>query len=133
MLHDPFLRIINNMDNSTFILFMLSFVSMTALARKDSKKLFTMLEESNKTVFQMKDAMDVSFKELQLNMDSVLKSHVLYKKPSLKTFRTETNQTIVEVDIHCCQKKAAEKQSCQRRLVPNDVIIIIEEIVSDPE
>ena len=74
----------------------------------------------------MKDAMGVSFKELQLNMDNVMKSHVIYKIPSLKTVHTETNETIVEVDIHCCQIEAAEKRSCQRRLVPNDVIIIIE-------
>ena len=65
-------------------------------------------------------------------MDNVLKSQVLYKKPSLKTVYTETKETIVEVDIHCCQKEAAEKQSCQRRLVPNDVIIIIEDIASGP-
>ena len=81
----------------------------------------------------MKDAMDVFSKELQLNMDNVLKSHVIYKNLSLKTVHTETNETIVEVDIHCCQMNAAEKRSCQRRLVPNDVIIIIEEIASDPE
>ena len=59
-----------------------------------------MLEESNETIFQMKDAMDVSVKELQLNMDNVLKSHVIYKKSSLKTVHTETNGTIVEVDKH---------------------------------
>ena len=62
------------MYNSTFILFMFSFVSMTAFrfsiyfivrARKDSKSLFTMIEESNKIIFQIKDAMDFSFKELQ--------------------------------------------------------------------
>ena len=29
-----------------------------------------MLEESNETIFQMKDAMYFSFKELQLNMDN---------------------------------------------------------------
>ena len=39
-----------------------------------------MLKELNETIFQMKDAMDFSFKELQLNMDSILKSHVIYKK-----------------------------------------------------
>ena len=38
-----------------------------------------MLEESNETIFQMKDAMYFSFKELQLNMDNWLKSHVIYK------------------------------------------------------
>ena len=71
--------------------------------------------------------MDFSFKELQLNMDNVLKIHVIYKKkPSLMTVHTETNETIVKVDIHCCQMGAAEKRSCQRQLVPNDVIIIIE-------
>ena len=47
--------------------------------------------------------MDVSFKELLLNVDNVLKSHVIYKKPSLKTVHTETNETIVDVDIQCCQ------------------------------
>ena len=117
------------MDNSTFILFMFSFVSMTAFgfsiylivrARKDSKRLFTMLE----------DAMDVSFKELQLNMHNVLKRYVIYKKPRLNTVNTETNETIVEVYI---QMEAAEKRSCQRRMVPNDIIIIIEDIASDPE
>ena len=41
-----------------------------------------MLEESNETIFQMKDAMYFSFKELQLNMDNWLKSHVIYKKQS---------------------------------------------------
>ena len=81
----------------------------------------------------MKDAMDASFKELQLNMDNVLKSHVIYKKPSLKTVHTETNDTIVKVDIHCCKMEAAEKRSCQRQFAPNDVIITIEEIASDPE
>ena len=94
------------MYNSTFILFMFSFVSMTAFefsiyfilrARKYSKRLFTMLEESNRIVFQIKDAMDFSFKELQLNMDNVLKSNIIYKKPRLKTVHTETNETIVEV------------------------------------
>ena len=123
-------------------MFMFSFVSMTAFglsiylimrARKDSKRLFTMLEESKETVYQIKDAMDVSIKELQVNMDNVLKSHVIYKKPSLKTVHTETNETIVEVDIHSYQLEAAEKRSCQRRLVTSDVIIIIEEIASDPE
>ena len=49
-----------------------------------------MLEELNETIFQMKDAMNVSFKELQLNMDNVLKSHVIYKKLGLKTVHTET-------------------------------------------
>ena len=58
-----------------------------------------MLEESNRIIFQIKDAMYVSFKELQLNMDNVLKSYVIYKKPRLKTVHTETNETIVEVDI----------------------------------
>ena len=38
-----------------------------------------MLEESNETIFQMKDAMYFFFKELQLNMDNWLKSHVIYK------------------------------------------------------
>ena len=52
-----------------------------------------MLEESNGTIFQMKDTMDVSFKELQLNMDNVLKSHVIYKNPSLKIVHTKTNET----------------------------------------
>ena len=61
------------MYNSTFILFMFSFVSMTAFgfsiyfivrARKDSKRLFTMLEESNKIILKIKDAINVSFKEL---------------------------------------------------------------------
>ena len=41
-----------------------------------------MLEESNETIFQMKDAMYFSFKELQLNMNNWLKSHVIYKKQS---------------------------------------------------
>ena len=84
-----------------------------------------MLEESKETNFQIKEAaMDVSFKELQLKI-----VNVIYKT----TVQTETNETIVEVDIHCCQMEAAEKRSCQRRLVPNDVIIMIEEIASDPE
>ena len=61
-----------------------------------------MLEESNETIFQMKDAKYFSFKELQLNMDNRLKSRIIYKKHSLKTVHTETNKTIVEVDIHCC-------------------------------
>ena len=81
----------------------------------------------------MKDAMDISFKELQINIDNVLKSHIIYKKPSLKTVHTETNETIIEVDTYCCQMGAAEKRSCQRRLVPNNVIIIIEEIASHPD
>ena len=49
------------------------------------KRLPTMLEESNETIFQMKDAKYFSFKELQLNMDNWLKSHIIYKKHSLKT------------------------------------------------
>ena len=40
-----------------------------------------MLEESNETIFQMEKAMNISFKELQLNMDNVLKSHVIFKSP----------------------------------------------------
>ena len=64
-----------------------------SLARKDSKRLLSMLEELNETSFQMKDAMDVSFKELKLNMDNVLKSHVIYKNPSLKIVHTKTNKT----------------------------------------
>ena len=36
-----------------------------------------MLEESNETIFQMKDAMYFFIKELQLNMDNWLKSHVI--------------------------------------------------------
>ena len=66
------------------------------------KRLPTILEELNETIFQMKDAKYFSFKELQLNMDNWLKSHIIYKKHSLKTVHTETNKTIVEVDIHCC-------------------------------
>ena len=34
------------------------------------KRLPTMLEELNETIFQMKDAKYFSFKELQLNMDN---------------------------------------------------------------
>ena len=51
--------------------------------RKDSKRLFITLEESNKTIFQMKDAMDTPFKRLQLNMDNVPieKSYNLKKSP----------------------------------------------------
>ena len=60
-----------------------------------------MLEESNETILQMKDAKYFSFKKLQLNMDNWLKSHIIYKKHSLKTVHAETNKTIVEVDIHC--------------------------------
>ena len=52
------------------------------------------------------------------------------KNTRLKTVHTDTNETIVEVDI---QMEAAEKRNCQRRLVPNDIIIIIEDIASDPE
>ena len=44
--------------------------------------------------------MDVSFKELQLNMDIVLKSQVIYKKPNLETVHIETNETIVKGDIY---------------------------------
>ena len=40
-------------------------------ARKGLKSLPTKLEESNETIFQMKDAMYFSFKELQLNMDYI--------------------------------------------------------------
>ena len=53
----------------------------------------SMLEELNETSFQMKDAMDVSFKELKLNMDNVLKSHLIYKNPSLTIVHTKTNKT----------------------------------------
>ena len=66
-------------------------------------------------------------------MDNVLKSHVIYKKPDLKKVHTETSETILKVDIYCCQMEAAKNWSCQRRLVLNDVIIIIEDIASDPE
>ena len=84
----------NNMDTSNLYCSCFSFVSMTAFglfiyliarARKDSKRLFTMLEELNETIFQLKDAMDFSFRELQLNMDNVLKS--------LKILHTKTNET----------------------------------------
>ena len=99
-----------------------------------------MLADSNETNLQLKDAMDVSFKELQLNINSILKSHIIHQKPSLKTVHTETTETIVEVDVHFHQMDAAEKRSCQRlptsterQLVSNDVIIIIEDIASDPE
>ena len=124
---------------------MFSFVSMTAFglsiylivrARKDLKWLFTMLEESNETIFQMKEAMYVSFKELQLNMDKVLKSHVIYNKPSLKTIHNETNKTIVEVDIHCCQMEAAKTAKLPNTIGPKGryyTIITIEEIASYPE
>ena len=39
-------------------------------ARKGLTSLPIMLEESNETIFQMKDAMYFFFKELQLNMDN---------------------------------------------------------------
>ena len=39
-------------------------------ARKGLTSLPIMLKESNETIFQMKDAMYFSFKELQLNMDN---------------------------------------------------------------
>ena len=39
-------------------------------ARKRLTSLPIMLEESNETIFQMKDAMYFFFKELQLNMDN---------------------------------------------------------------
>ena len=111
-LHDPFLRII---IWTTRLLYcpqlcpwlMTAFglsIYLIVRARKgfNLKRLPTMLEESNETIFQMKDAKYFSFKELQLNMDNWLKSHIIYKKHSLKTVHTETNKTIVEVDIHCC-------------------------------
>ena len=44
-------------------------ICLIVKARKGLKSLPTMLEESNETIFQMKDAMYFSFKELQLNMD----------------------------------------------------------------
>ena len=50
-----------------------------------------MNEELNETIFQMKNTMDVSFKVLQLNMDNVLKSHVIFKNPSLR--KAHTRQT----------------------------------------
>ena len=75
-----------------------------------------MLEESNETIFQMKDAKYFPFKELQLNMDNRLKSHIIYKKHSLKTVHTGTNKTIVEVDIH--RKKWPRRDSNQGRPTP---------------
>ena len=69
------------MDDLTFILS--SIVSMTddsiwtlhlfdceSPKRLQLKEAATMLEESNETIFQMKDAKYFSFKELQLNMDN---------------------------------------------------------------
>ena len=80
-----------------------------------------MLEESNETIFQMKDAKYFSFKELQLNMDNWLKSHIIYKKHILKTVHAETNKTIVEVDIHCCHGwRLQESQTNDAGKLKND-------------
>ena len=46
-------------------------ICLIVKARKGLKSLPTMLEESNETIFQMKDAMYFSFKELQLNMNYI--------------------------------------------------------------
>ena len=46
-------------------------ICLIVIARKGLKSLPTMLEESNETIFQMKDAIYFSFKELQLNMDYI--------------------------------------------------------------
>ena len=162
------------MDNLTIIL--ISCLSMTTLAmlslglfiylivrsKNDSKKMLTRLTESNETLFQMKDATDSSFNEFQLHMDCRLKSYVVYQKPTLKTVHTQTNETIVEVDVHCHRNEIAEKQSCttnetivevdvqshrnaiaevqscptfieSERTISSDVIIVIEEIASNPE
>ena len=47
-----------------------------------------MLEESNETIFQMKDAMYFSFKELQLNMDYIfciaIRSNITLHDPFLR-------------------------------------------------
>ena len=163
------------MDN--LIIILISCLSMTTLAilslglfiylivrsKNDSKKMLTRLTESNETLFQMKDATDSSFIEFQLHMDRRLKSHVVYQKPILKTVYTQTNETIVEVEVHCHRNEIAENQSCppnetivevdvqchrneiaekqsgptfigsEERTISSDVIIVIEEIASDPE
>ena len=125
--------------------------------------MLTRLTESNETLFQMKDATDSSFNEFQLHMDRRLKNYVVYQKPTLKTVHTQTNETIIEVDIHCHRNEISEKQSCptnetiveldvqchrteiaekqsgptvigsEERSISSDVIIVIEEIASDPE
>ena len=57
-------------------------------ARKGLKSLPTMLEESNETIFQMKDAMYFSLKELQLNMDYIfciaIRSNITLHDPFLR-------------------------------------------------
>ena len=65
-------------------------ICLIVKARKGLKSLPTMLEESNETIFQMKDAMYFSFKELQLNMDYIfciairsnIKTLTLYSDPN---------------------------------------------------
>ena len=46
-------------------------ICLIVKAQKGLKSLPTMIEESNETIFQMKDAMYFSFKELQLHMDYI--------------------------------------------------------------
>ena len=63
-------------------------ICLIVKARKGLKSLPTMLEESNETIFQMKDAMYFSFKELQLNMDYIfciaIRSNITLHDPFLR-------------------------------------------------
>ena len=87
------------MDNLTFILYSIVYMTDDSIwtfpaicsivkARKGLKSLSTMLEESNETIVQMKDAMYFSFKELQLNMDYIfciaIRSNITLHDPFLR-------------------------------------------------
>ena len=63
------------MDNLNFILYSIVYMTDDSIWSLhifdcESTSLPIMLEESKETIFQMKDAMHFSFKELQLNMDN---------------------------------------------------------------
>ena len=51
-------------------LFLITYFALLYLSNITLKRLPTILEELNETIFQMKDAKYFSFKELQLNMDN---------------------------------------------------------------
>ena len=52
-------------------------------ARKGLTSLPIMLEESNETIFQMKDAMYFFFKELQLNIGGIVQNILYFMDGSL--------------------------------------------------
>ena len=100
------------MDNLTFILYSIVYKTDDSIwtfhlfdcesPKKGLKSLPTMLEESNETIFQMKDAMYFSFKELQLNMDYIfciaIRSNITLHDPFLRIIILITRIIILITD-----------------------------------